>query len=90
MYMRVPNDAGRDIGIPRMSSVVQIPSRSGWPHAVRGVFQCGFVRLAADASAEPFACAAARVGSATRRVHAARTPIDEHSLWIMAKESITR
>ena len=38
-----------------MSSVVQIPSRSGCPHALRGAFQCGFTRLAAAASADPLA-----------------------------------
>src|SRR5262245_38887046 len=76
MYMRVPNAGGRDIGMPRMSSVVQMPSRSGWPHAVRGAFQCGFVRFAAAASADPFACAAAVVAETMKSAQAASTPAD--------------
>ena len=88
MHMRVPNAAGRDIGIPRMSSVVQMPSRSGWPHAVRGAFQCGFVRprptrqpiLSPEPQPEP---------EAMRRVLAIRMPMAEQNLWIMANEVIT-
>src|SRR5262247_831073 len=45
-----------------MSSVVQIPSRSGCPHALRGAFQCGLTRLAALASADPLAWALAAGG----------------------------
>ena len=39
-----------------MSSLVHVPSRSGCPHAVRGAFQFGLVRLAAFDSADPAAC----------------------------------
>jgi hypothetical protein len=37
--------------MPRMSSLVQVPSRSGWPHEVRGAFQFGSLTLAAVVSA---------------------------------------
>ena len=37
--------------MPRMSSLVQVPSRSGWPQAVRGAFQFGSLALAAVVSA---------------------------------------
>ncbi len=69
--MRSPNCCGRDIGTPRMSSVVQMPSRSGCPQAVLGGVQCGFLRAAALASAEPLACAAAERTVAGSRLAAA-------------------
>ena len=59
MYCRVPNVCCRETGTPRMSSLVQVPSRSGCPRALRGVFHFGFERLAAFASADPAACAEA-------------------------------
>ena len=37
--------------MPRMSSLVQMPSRSGWPHDRRGAFQFGSFTLAAVVSA---------------------------------------
>src|SRR5215510_13730032 len=37
--------------MPRMSSLVQTPSRSGCPHAVRGAFQLGSLAFAAVISA---------------------------------------
>ena len=48
---RVPCAGGRDVGMPRMSSLVQMPSRSGCPQAVRGAFQFGSLALAAVVSA---------------------------------------
>src|SRR5262245_14795676 len=37
--------------MPRMSSLDHVPSRSGWPHDVRGAFQLGSFTLAAWVSA---------------------------------------
>ena len=51
----MPNCGGRDIGTPRMSSLVQMPSRSGWPHASFGAVHFGLTTVAADASADSLA-----------------------------------
>src|SRR5689334_24214694 len=51
-----------------MSSLVQMPSKSGWPHGSFGGAHLGLAIAAAEASAEALACASAGAAVAAPRI----------------------